>query len=432
MAVEKIIERDFFPDLPKLQLQEEYIEALNSNDIEKLRAIELKLDRGLARKNFTGGTPGAFETPLPHSDNENHIENKSSTQRVFSNSEDDKAPDVSLDKFLAKNTSEDNASFEKIMEESKIRLRQKYSWLFEKEDEQSNKQNETLSLPSCEDQAKYSIDSKPANVDTWTYKTRNALMYVPEGVELSAKEIISTKSKKDRVIRHENTRFTSDPFDSASCKRAMSESAKEHAFMKKQMGKIGPDGSLESPSETPRVKGYGFLATPSPAPGVDASPLMTWGEIEGTPLRIDATPGGATPGPTFRVPEPSRREQLGHKLVEKMSKQHRDKRKEALARAATSFTGKSPLRLTTNRTTLLSPAAQRLVKASVRISTDRALRNSYTPSSSSRRKTTPTPKFMSPSMKTTPVDARHAQSRTPGSSRSQTSLTDDLLNLPKT
>ncbi len=65
---------------------------------------------------------------------------------------------------------------------------------------------------------------------------------------------------------------------------------------------------------------------------------MTWGEIDGTPMRMDQTPG-STPGPTFKIPEPPRREQLGHKLVEKISKQHRDKRKEAIARATLSMTG---------------------------------------------------------------------------------------------
>ncbi len=216
---------------------------------------------------LVGGTPGVFETPISHETGERNLTD-SSSEASFSNSElKDEAPNMSLDKFLAKNTSEDNASFERIMEESKQRLRQKYSWLFDKEDEQTVKQDETLSLPSCEDQMKYCIEDKPANVDTWTYKTRNALMYVPEGAELSAKEILDAKSKKDRVIRHENTRFSSDPFDSVSCKRAMSESARQNANMKKQMGKIGSDGALETPSDTPTVRGYGFVATPSPAPG---------------------------------------------------------------------------------------------------------------------------------------------------------------------
>ena len=33
--------------------------------------------------------------------------------------------------------------------------------------------------------------------------------------------------------------------------------------------------------------GYSFVRTPSPMPGVDESPFITWGEIEGTPLRLE-------------------------------------------------------------------------------------------------------------------------------------------------
>lgn len=35
----KIIQRDFFPDLKKLKAQNEYLDALASNDIVKLRQI---------------------------------------------------------------------------------------------------------------------------------------------------------------------------------------------------------------------------------------------------------------------------------------------------------------------------------------------------------------------------------------------------------
>lgn len=174
---------------------------------------------------------------------------------------------LSLDKFLAKNTSEDNASFEKIMEESKLRIREKYAWLFEAEENCENEQEKKLALPSCEEQVKIALDDKPYNLDSWTYKSRNALMYVPKGVELSAKELIERNAKKEREIKHENTRFTHDPFDSASCKQSLSEAASEHANMKRQVGKIGADGALEAVNATPKVKGYGFVATPSPAPG---------------------------------------------------------------------------------------------------------------------------------------------------------------------
>ena len=72
---------------------------------------------------------------------------------------------------------------------------------------------------------------------------------------------------------------------------------------KTQHGRIGPDGKEVMPTQSPKVNGYGFCATPSPAPGVNESPLMTWGEIEGTPFRLDGgdTPASSTPGPNFRV-----------------------------------------------------------------------------------------------------------------------------------
>eukprot|EP00112_Aurelia_sp_Birch-Aquarium-sp1_P017013 Seg3906.3 transcript_id=Seg3906.3/GoldUCD/mRNA.D3Y31 product="Splicing factor ESS-2" protein_id=Seg3906.3/GoldUCD/D3Y31 len=421
-AVDKIIERDFFPDLQKLQLQAEYLDALSSNDIDKLRSVELKLDRGLSVRRFNDSTPSTFETPSTH-----RAETPSSANTSIPNTRQNEAlsatvPNVSLDNFLAKNTSEDNASFEKIMEESKHRIREKFAWLFQAEDEQGKKQDQNLALPSCEEQVLNAIDDKPYNLDSWTYKSRNALMYVPNGVELSAKELIEGKGRKERVIKYENTRFDGDPFNSVSCRVALNEAASEHANIKKQVGKIGADGNVEA--ATPKVKGYGFVATPSPAPGVDASPFMTWGEIEGTPMRLDATPGPAK-GPTFKIPEQPRREQLGHQLVEKMSKQHRDKRRDAIARAAASL-GKSPGRLSTDRITQLSPAAQRLVKSSSKLTADSALRSSYSPSP--HRKSTP----LTPSSQKNTPNTRSNRTRTPGSNRTEVSLTDNLLQLPKT
>jgi len=44
--------------------------------------------------------------------------------------------DVTLDKFLARNTSEDNISFSEIMAEAEKKRRLKHAWLYEKVDEQ--------------------------------------------------------------------------------------------------------------------------------------------------------------------------------------------------------------------------------------------------------------------------------------------------------
>lgn len=43
--LEKIIEKDFFPDLPKMKAQSEYFEALENNDLVKLRELEMKYSK---------------------------------------------------------------------------------------------------------------------------------------------------------------------------------------------------------------------------------------------------------------------------------------------------------------------------------------------------------------------------------------------------
>lgn len=70
-------------------------------------------------------------------------------------------------------------------------------------------------------------------------------------------------------------------------------------------------------------------------PGVDMSPLMTWGSIEDTPLKVDDVM--ATPGPQFKLPKISRREEIGLKLSEKASKATSEKRKAALQHATSSI-----------------------------------------------------------------------------------------------
>jgi protein DGCR14 len=70
--------------------------------------------------------------------------------------------------------------------------------------------------------------------------------------------------------------------------------------------------------------------------GVNESPLMTWGEIEGTPFRLD---GGDTPirtslqGPSFRIPELPKREKLALALAEKAGERHRDRKMKAIEAA---------------------------------------------------------------------------------------------------
>lgn len=67
--------------------------------------------------------------------------------------------------------------------------------------------------------------------------------------------------------------------------------------------------------------------------GVSESPLLTWGEIEGTPFLLDGsdTPLPRNPGgPQFRIPEPRSRERLALSLADGVAKRSAARRTAAL------------------------------------------------------------------------------------------------------
>jgi len=73
------------------------------------------------------------------------------------------------------------------------------------------------------------------------------------------------KANNAREIVHRNTRFDVGPFSADKSKQSLSGAASAQARM--LPGRIGPDGKEILPAQSPRVGGYGFVATPSPAPG---------------------------------------------------------------------------------------------------------------------------------------------------------------------
>lgn len=471
--LQQIIQRDFFPDLPKWKAQAEYFDAVENNDLVKLREIQMKYG---PRQPETGtssvyNSPATFETPEPRQNQKSpssHGEIQAEKDDVAEQTE--KAENVSLDEYLSKNTSEDNASFGDILKETQRKHREKHAWLYEKEEKQDQEHQEKLALPDIEQQA---IQGPlPSSIHTWKYNAKNSLMYLPDGAKFTPKEIIEKTAKKREIV-HENTRFHLNPFNSEKNKEILQQVASEKAHA--NQGKIGHDGKEILTGQTPRVNGYGFVKTPSPAPGMgDESPLMTWGEIEGTPFRLDGTdntPLPKTPGPTFKIPEPPKRDRIALELAEKASKAHRTKKQEALKRVTARLT--SPLSLsprfgmsTTDKLNSMSPAAQRLASHSLRIKnhTDKALRASYSPIPLHVRKS---PSFLRPDSKSPGScsfrsGGSSARSNTPGSeigirtpdrgtnertlsknsdpsigddtSNEMTdfpSLTDNLLNLPR-
>jgi len=81
---------------------------------------------------------------------------------------------------------------------------------------------------------------------------------------LTPEEEVEMASRR-RVIVHSNTHFTRNPFDEQQNRETIHLLAQSQAQTLE--GKIGVDGKELIHSETPKVNGFGFVKTPSPAPG---------------------------------------------------------------------------------------------------------------------------------------------------------------------
>ncbi|KOC59270.1 Protein DGCR14 like protein [Habropoda laboriosa] len=420
----EIIQRDFFPHLDKLQAQNQYLDALEQNDVKRMRELYEKYSSGRPTTERPA-SPATFETPMNKTESEDEQFKSSKIPKetpvnTVTKDKDKTEIKTGLDAYLSTHTSEDNASFEEMMIEAEKRLKLKFAWLYEAEENSkalTNNSSDTLAIENG--------NEKPNQLDSWTYKNKNYIMYVPDGVELTPDERIDL-AKKRQMVMHENTRLRINPFNEQQNKETINELAKNQS--KANDGKIGVDGKEIVRNPTPRVNGFSFVATPSPRPGECESPLMTWGQIEGTPFRLD---GGDTPllrtsqGPSFRMAEPPKREQLALQLAEKAGERHRDRKSKALEAARKSLATPSP-RSTIDRLSTMSPAARRLATQKLRIAstpTPRRTSSSRTPSIGIR--TPSTPRINTPSKSENHLESEHGSTRCQGPV-----LTDNLLNLP--
>lgn len=212
----KIIQKDFFPDLEKLKAQNAYLDAVERNDLIKLREIYAKYSGSRPservgckshRKNIfnitffsklnllilinlqkkTAESPATFETPqrdgaTPWNSTPGSVlfrERNADAQSTISASSSKKAPSDghTLDSFLQTHTSEDNCSFQELIESADKKLRQKFSVLFEAEEQTALAIAQSLSLPNIEDQYKEICGPKKVwNIAKHTLRQLNVIM----------------------------------------------------------------------------------------------------------------------------------------------------------------------------------------------------------------------------------------------------------------
>lgn len=207
-AMGEIIERDFFPELPRLQRQVKWLEALERGGAgrraESLTDVRRAVRSELRRDSAGGGGGGAGDatTPLVGGSFSSASSVASGDGGAQGGDGGGGALPVSLDQFLARFQSEDDAAFDALAEKMRAAHRRKYWWVYEPPGGhliEAGKEKLYL-LPSGEfmsaearaahvaaSDAKPRLgDDRPNAPETWPYRPKNALMFPPELEEVRA------------------------------------------------------------------------------------------------------------------------------------------------------------------------------------------------------------------------------------------------------
>ncbi|KAF2861234.1 hypothetical protein K470DRAFT_246005 [Piedraia hortae CBS 480.64] len=277
-AVMHIVARDFFPGILETEAQEELLMALESQNEEWINQARRRLQEAT---------------------------DPSSARRKRRRSESSKVDtNMSLGEFQAKYTSEDNDSFNAILDKQSEKRASNYAFFYngnkipssrqlalqarEKEQLQGTSEGQLVKNADGAERTAVSIarpsenlDERPACVDSFPDRQgpRNNLMFFPNGIE-------TNPPKSSAGIRYEATRLPNQT-DLEARPPSPTMSAIDAAIARTE-----PSESTCSGSEIPRVNGFAY---------VNEEPTLEQ-------LRA---------GSPFRIQERSRREKLHHRQVEK-------------------------------------------------------------------------------------------------------------------
>jgi protein DGCR14 len=273
-----------------------------------------------------GATPAAGRTPAGAAAaaalQEQGLDAVAAQQQVGA-----RAPGIGLDQFFAAYEGEDNASFQVLHEQTLARKRAKVAHHLE------DKNQPLLLTAGGHSTDEYGTSGQaPSTVLSTQHTPKNALYYdssqQPQ-LALTAAEKATIVAGPPKAINHQGTRsLTDDPEGSGSSNSSQQQRSKAAAAL------------------APGTRGYGYMQTPQIMPGVDASPLMTWGDIASTPLRLDpagqpdlqrmgldlgledfdeAEAAAAAAGKQFTLPEIRSRETAAQALMAKKAASFRKK-----------------------------------------------------------------------------------------------------------
>lgn len=384
-ALSEIIARDFYPGLLEVKHQQEYLDALESHDSEWIAEASSKLATvmtpgfreqqrragrrrsrsGIAVKgtgftsmstSSTSGWAAGLVTPTPTGSSRLRetpasVRSAGTNTSVSSTSLLGKVnPDtsLSLDAFQAKYTSEDNASFNSILDRQNEKRRNAYAWMWngnkipgkrvqlvQKLIKARESETEGEGEAGEGEEEKQSIgwtDDRKAAPETWKSKPRNGLMFVPEGVDESHPHLalpaapqsngeggnpstVLNNKPQTKSIASGNTRFPSSSAAGEAPPPSPSFSAIQDAIT--GFPRASVSSVLEGGNSTPRVNGYAFVDDEPSTFEFDAV-----AQIFSKPRSVEPTAPERGPWP-FKIAAPPRRELLLNKMVDKVAREKR-------------------------------------------------------------------------------------------------------------
>lgn len=278
-ALQHIIERDFYPSLADMRKQTAYFDALKEGNPVRIAEAE----RALLT---TDEDPARGEA-----DEEEEKKAGEMKQDVRG---------LNLDAFQAKYTSEDNESFNALLDSENAANREKYAWQYAQNRKLTKQQlqleHRKILLLAAGKTPRVAGEADPEDEDErwsrglemWKWTPNNVLMNPHPGLEDQVDPSAGLKQ-----IRHSNTRVPSPPPPTGRTPLPSPSPSTVEAV-------------LSGRANTPKVNGYNFVSTPRPTDL--GAPQMTWGTLSSVP-----------PSP-FRIPDIPARDKLGRKLAEKAEK----------------------------------------------------------------------------------------------------------------
>jgi len=413
-VVSELIERDYFPDLPQLRLKHKLYNALAEGEEDLAQSLQWQLANmrrptpastlhsvevtpmGTPATDLAqGGDPadlqfhvGTARGSTWEGDDRTETESVAATDAAGSGRARLKTMDgkrleldlaaARLDDFQRLFTSEDTASFEKILGRDKEKVRAKQWWIEAMEHKHNSKHKAQVKALA------EGGNVEPGDVMSHEFKGRNALSFhqqslLQEGIQKPRVDVKNTRFSTAQQQELDNMLCASFQARKARLKCERLENAYE-AGAKDSRFKSLPNflsamkinevrevaGRIETPLHAAKGR-YPLMQTPSLAPGEgNLSPLMTFGKVGSTPRPL-ADPTAERR--SFCLMDTSAREEAADKLQRAAMLKHKESQKAAKAsrmRAMGLTPGRTPLssKLTpahdvlASKVTALSPIGQ--------------------------------------------------------------------------